>query len=290
MGPIREEVNPEAGGGGGGDVTPVFEPAPSEHAAPHLPIAPTSKPTEAPPAVEPNKPTEEPAPPAAAPPASAPFSADDLTKGIVEGLKPVIAAQTPQHEPTPEQIAAASNQWDPNAEWLSQLFGVDGEVNPEQQVAAIASMRDGFLRQSLTLANALVTRQLAAFQEQLAPLQSFYEKHSGQQAEQQFFQQYPALKDHVGITKTVAQAMANQEFASNAERIKAIATATEAAIKQYDPNFSLTVASPSPQKPQTPTPPSQPVRGGGGAGGSPSTENKPLTPQGKAVAALKDRP
>jgi len=192
--------------------------------------------------------------------------------------------QQPEKELTPEEIAQLTNQWNPTPDFLNRLQGGD-EQDQSLQLQAIEEMRDGFLRQALTVADQMYQQRQQQMEAQLAPLRQHYAELAGRQAEEQFYKSYPGLAKHKDLTTKVAQAIqaSGQQFKTPQEQSQTIASQTESVIKQFDPNFSLTAQTKPTRSSQ---PASQQIGGQGGAGGA-AQSSKPLTPQQRAAEKLK---
>lgn len=281
QGLILEEADQPSGGGGYPDSS-VFSTPDSTGAFDSPTVTPTAKP----------EPTQQ---PQQEPDDQKPDKSPEEPKFTLKQMQELMQSQQivqqqpqpqQQKEYTQEELDKISKKFIANDDFMAQLFGTDEQpTTQKQRVAAVNQLVEGITQHVLILSQAMMQQQLQPLQQNLTTVQGYVTQTAGQQAAQQFYKTYPALQPYGQLTQMVAQNLANQNFPSQEERLKAIATQTEALIKQTQPEFSL-ASAPKPQHQQAPTPATQQTGGGqGGAGNSPKSQT-PTTPSARAAAAL----
>jgi len=202
------------------------------------------------------------------------FDPNEFGESVAKHLVPLLKPAEKAPELTPAEIAKLTNEWQPDDKFLDQLFGDEEGITREQQVAALAQMRDGMMRQSMTLASYYIQQQLAPLQQQLQQFQQVNAETTGAEKEQQFFAKYPALNDFKEITVTVAKAIDKTKFTSEDQLLAAIAKETAQMIKKLKPDFALESVKPKP-KHQAPQLATQQIGSQGGTAGNPFKPNLP---------------
>lgn len=223
--------------------------------------------------------------------------AADLAKQFGEVLgqhfKPVPGengAGTPAKPLTPEEIAKAQkdlNFWEPDDAWLARYD------NLETRRAAILEMRDGQMKQFVTIARALQAQQNEEWSQRFDPVSKMISERQEAERETRFHMAFPQLAApelRPVIAKIATDIHASGGF-NGLDETKAfakIATAVEAVAKQFNPNFKLSAgAAASPTKKSTPSSSNglpTITNGGGGSGGGNGDDRTSGVP--KAVALL----
>lgn len=188
--------------------------------------------------------------------------------------KPAAAPQAPL---TPEQIKELQqklNYWEPDDAFM-QKFG-----NLDTQREAIVSMRDGLVRQIVTIMQHYVGDREENLRGEYQPLIQWREEQESQAREARFGQAYPqlaneALKPVIYGVIAELNKTGTLKGKSEPEIFKAIASGVEAIIQVGTPDFKL-AASAAAVQPKKGNPNSIPVTtpGAGGSGGQSAAGSK----------------
>lgn len=188
--------------------------------------------------------------------------ANQFAETFAKNFKPP-TTEPPKKEMTREEAEKLLNVWKPSPEWLAKLNNMD------TQAAALEEMRDGILRQAVTIAQGLTTEQRQAIDGQYAPVLSFVQQQEGLARDARFNKTYPALAkpEYRDLITGIAQALSAKglRFSSESEAFKAVATGAEAILKQTNPEFKL--GAPASASKSTPPPTAIPTVSGGQRGG-----------------------
>lgn len=162
--------------------------------------------------------------------------AKEFGASVAESLKSTVAA--PAAPPmTKEEASRILNVWEPDDNWYTQYD------NLQTRKDAIASMRDGLIRQADTIAQLRMQEELSKLREEYAPKLSLIEEHTNQQREGRFHESYPQLKNPglQPLINAVTEDLVKQgkTFTSESEMFKAVANGVAAVIKVTNPEFNI---------------------------------------------------
>lgn len=201
------------------------------------------------------------------PPAVPAFDHDRFAAAIAAGLKqaaPPVQQQAPQL--TPEQARKQLNVWEPDDAFI-QKFG-----DLATQKAAIADMRDYFIRQSDTITQLRLQEMQQKFNEQFAPIQQHIQEQAAVARETRFNTQFPTLAkpELRPILSAVIQGLGQQGQLTGDEKtiFTKIAAAVNAVVPQLTPGGSTPAGKPT-GRGLAPTT----SGAGGGGGGNPAPAN-----------------
>jgi len=138
--------------------------------------------------------------------------------------------QTQQRQYTEDEYNRAFNVWQPSDELLAQL----GSEDPTQRKAALKALRDGIVKQTLTLAEARMQMYRdAVYNEHIAPIQSFVSEQQARSFRDDFFKSYPDLAPYETVVEAVAAKLQTTGYQANSrqEVMKRYATDTRKVIK-----------------------------------------------------------
>jgi len=192
------------------------------------------------------------------------------------GFAPAAPKVEPQKQLTPEEAKKLLNVWEPDDAFL-QEFG-----NLETQKAAIAKMRDNFIRQADTVAQLRMQEMQQQLEVRYAPLQNYVTEQEAVARETRFNTQFPDLAkpELRPLLTSIVQGLAAQgalDPKDETKTFKTIATAVEAVIKQTNPNFKLSPASAGGKPNNNGNALRATTSGsGGGGGGKAPASDKPL--------------
>lgn len=193
-----------------------------------------------------------------------------------------------QRQRTPEENEtywAVYNPLKQNPNFVKEFFNLADDVSPailERQTRLLASMQEGFTRQSVIgVRNLLmmavngektpftdaVQKLLGNVDERIAPVQSFVTQAQAEKVRDRFFGEYEALKEpsYNRIVDAAARQISTQNFKSEAEYFKALAETAGELIKGVVPDFDLK-AKPNKRNTNTPRLPRTSAGGTGGSG------------------------
>jgi hypothetical protein len=203
----------------------------------------------------------------------------EFSKSVADALKGTAKPAEPPM--TKEEAAKILNVWEPDDAWYMQYD------NLETRKAAIASMRDGLVKQADTIAQLRMQEALTALREEYAPKMSLIEEHSNAQREERFHGTFPQLKNPglQPLISAVTDDLIKQgkTFTSESEMFKAVADGVAAVIKVTNPEFSLETAGSSPASGGDGRNNSIPVTTPGSGGG---TGRSTPTPKGSSKRGL----
>lgn len=186
--------------------------------------------------------------------------------------------QQEQKQLSPEEAKKLLNVWDPDDAFI-QKFG-----NLDTQKAAIAEMRDFFIKQADTVTQLRMQEFQQQMQQQFAPVQQFVSEQQAAARETKFNGTYPELakSELTPLRDAVINGLATSgalKGKTDADAFKAIAGAMEAVIKQANPTFKLSAGSIPATKTKTTNgnalKPTTGGSGGGGGGKAVDTSGKP---------------
>ena len=132
--------------------------------------------------------------------------------------------------PTTEELEKLFNVWKPSNELIAQLRS----EKPEDAVAALTAIRDGLLKQAMSMAEYRVQQLLKGLQDdQIAPLQSFVSEAQANSFRSDFFTKYPDLEKYETIVDAVAAKLQQSGFkAESREKVmERFATEAQAIVK-----------------------------------------------------------
>ena len=160
--------------------------------------------------------------------------AKEFGASVAESLKTVTK---PEPQMTKEEAAKLLNVWNPDDAWYASYDNLDTRKD------AIASMRDGLIRQADTIAQLRMQEEFAKLREEYAPKMSLIEEQTNRQREERFHGTYPQLKNP-GLQPLISAVTENlvkegKTFTSESEMFKAVANGVAAVIKVTNPEFNI---------------------------------------------------
>lgn len=195
-----------------------------------------------------------------------------------------------QRQRTPEENEAYWAVYNPlkqNPNFVKEFFNLADDVSPailERQTRLLASMQEGFTRQSVIgVRNLLmmavngektpftdaVQKLLGNVDERIAPVQSFVTQAQAEKVRDRFFGEYESLKEpqyaRIIDAAAASQTMLTKKFSSETEYFKALAETAGELIKGVVPDFDLK-AKPTKRNTNTPRLPRTSAGGTGGSG------------------------
>jgi hypothetical protein len=190
------------------------------------------------------------------------FDASALSRGIVEGLSPLL--RQPQQQMSQED--AIRHLRVPVDVQLISLMR-DPETPPAQAQAAMQQLMDNMMQRSLQLSGQAVKSEFSQFTPQLQALQQAHQEQQITSLVTETMRKFPALKGKAQVVRRALNELGQQGISprSKTEAMKLLAKQAGRTIRQIDPNFSLKT-----QKSSNFVAP----RSGGG-GGRPQTGGKP---------------
>lgn len=175
------------------------------------------------------------------------FDPAKFTKEFSSSVAEALKGTVPQQQTPPlskEEAAKILNVWEPDDTWYMQYDNLTTRKD------AIASMRDGLIRQADTIAQMRMNEALQALREEYEPKLSFVEEHANEQRQVRFQESFPQLKNP-GLQPLISAVTDNfikegKTFTSESEMFKAVANGVAAVIKATNPEFTLETAGSSP--------------------------------------------
>ena len=131
---------------------------------------------------------------------------DDITEILKSaGVGSSSVTSTPVTEirqpPSVEELEKTFNVWKPSAELVAQLRS----EKPEDALAALAQIRDGLLRQAMTMAEYRVQQLLKGMREnELSPIQTYVSEQQATSFRNDFFKTNPDLEQYETLIDGVA--------------------------------------------------------------------------------------
>lgn len=202
---------------------------------------------------------------------------------LAEKFKPAETPPATGDKMDPAEAEKLLNVWKPTKEWIAR-FG-----NLETQEAALAELRDGFIKHGDTISQFRMRELQRAIETKYEPVLKFMESYQNEQATHRFNTKYeqladPALRPVIdSITDKLTKT--NKKFDSEEKLFDAIATEAEKAIQAVNKDFKLTAgSSPATNKTnKSQSANSIPVTTPGAGGGSAAKTNKAEVKRGIAV-------
>lgn len=194
------------------------------------------------------------------------FDANALSRGIVEGLSPLL--RQPQQQMSQED--AIRHLRVPVDEQLISLIR-DPETAPAKAQAAMQQLMDNMMQRSLQLSGQAVKSEFAQFTPQIQALQQAHQEQQVTSLITETMRKFPALKGKAQVVRRALNELGQQGIAprSKTEAMRLLAKQAGRTIRQIDPNFSL--------KTQKSSSFVSPRSGGGGGrqqtGGKPAWQN-----------------
>lgn len=201
-----------------------------------------------------------------------------IERALKEGFEKVIPKPEQQVQKevqlTPEQEDQLLGRWKPDDKFLELLDNED----PKVRLNAVAHMRDGIIKQALTMTKFLVDQAVEGIQSQVAPINQERQLTAQEKGREAFYSVYPSLKgegenDYSDFLRLAVEDLRKEGFVpkSSADAMKTIATRAEERIKKFNPKFEL--GTPTAQTTKTKaktTMPKQAQTSPGGGGGAAS--------------------
>ena len=207
--------------------------------------------------------------------------AKEFGQSVAESLKTTVQPQEPPM--SKEEAAKLLNGWEPDDAWYRDYD------NLETRAQAIASMRDGMIRQADTIAQLRMQEAVQALKDEFAPKLSLVEEQTNRQREERFHGNFPQLKNPglQPLISAVTEDLVKQgkTFTSESEMFKAVADGVAAVIKVTNPEFKLETAGSIPAKQEGRNSNQIPVTtpGAGGGTGATTGQTKGSAKRGLAV-------
>lgn len=160
---------------------------------------------------------------------------------LAEKFKPAEPVEKVVDKMDPAEAEKLLNVWKPTKEWIAR-FG-----NLETQEAALAELRDGFIKHGDTISQFRMRELQRAIETRYEPVLKFMESYQNEQATSRFNAKYeqladPALRPVIdSITDKLTKT--GKKFDSEEKLFDAIATEAEKAIQAVNKDFKLTVGS-----------------------------------------------
>lgn len=197
-----------------------------------------------------------------------------LAQQIAQAIKQVMPQpqQQPQ-QPAPmseEQMAQIFKRFVPNEELIQGLFSADAQ--PQIRGAKLREFVQGIVQEAVATAGVYQQLALQQLQEQWQPALTAAQELQRKQTFDEFYNDFPVLKDHEPVVKAVLPTIASAPDlpSDRKEMFKRIATETEKLIKTSRPDFVLNPnGGGNPQGQQQQQSAAPPSLGGGGRGGAP---------------------
>jgi hypothetical protein len=148
---------------------------------------------------------------------------DDIASILREagiGTQPAAKAQPEaKTPPTQDELEKMFNVWKPSAELIAQLRA----EKPEDAVAAIVAMRDGMLKQVMTMVEFRTKQIMDKLQaDNIAPLQQYVSEAQATSFRNDFFVKYPDLNKYEALVDAVAAKLQQSGFhADNRDAVMA---------------------------------------------------------------------
>lgn len=194
------------------------------------------------------------------------FDASALSRGIVDGLTPLLrqAPQQMSQEDALKQVRVPVDE---------QLIAMlrDPETPPAKAQAAMQALMDNMMQRSLQLSGAAFKSEFSQVTPQLQALQQAHQEQQITSLVTETMRKFPALKGKAQVVRRALNELGQQGIAprSKTEAMKLLAKQAGRTIRQIDPNFTLKTQKSSGFIP--------PRSGGGGGrqqtGGKPAWQN-----------------
>ena len=133
-------------------------------------------------------------------------------------------------ELTPEQFEKAFNVYQPSEELVKRLT----DESPAVRIKAIQDLRDGVMRQAMTMMEYRMNQHLAALRSQsIEPLQTYVSERQATEFHDEFFKKYPDLAPYELIVDAVAAKLQSKGFTagSRSDIMKRFADDSKAAVQ-----------------------------------------------------------
>ena len=156
----------------------------------------------------------------------------EILKSAGVGERPAAAVDSgaKREPPSEAELEKMFNVWKPSPELIAQLRS----EKPEDAIAALTLIRDGLLKQAMTMAEYRVQQLLTKLHdEQLAPLQTYVSEAQANSFRNDFFEKYPDLTKYESLVDAVAAKLQQAGFQgkSRDEVMKKFADETKAVVK-----------------------------------------------------------
>lgn len=201
---------------------------------------------------------------------------------LAEKFKPAEPSAPTVDKMDPAEAEKLLNVWKPTKEWIAR-FG-----NLETQEAALAELRDGFIKHGDTISQYRMRELQKAIEVKYEPVLKFMESYQNEQATNRFNTKYgqladPALRPVIdSITEKLSKT--GKKFDSEEKLFDAIASEAEKAIQSINKDFKLTVgSSPATTKTKSSSSGGIPVMTPGAGGSSASKGDKAPVKRGLSV-------
>lgn len=178
--------------------------------------------------------------PGASQPASTPDSgaagqiglSQEQFQELLSRVNPPQPAGQPQKQYSMEDFNRAFNVMQVD-DTLLQAFGATEENAPMLR-RAIEQMRDGFVRQSMTMAEYVIQQRLAEIAERYAPVEEVATEYRTEKLKAEFYGKYPDLKglDELAIMVRDQFVREGKKFPTKDKALQAVAEAVRAKVKQ----------------------------------------------------------
>lgn len=197
----------------------------------------------------------------ATPPAS--LTAEDIAAAIKSaGLGQPAAQAAPATQYTQADFDKAFNVWNPDAALIAQLRG-EGDA----PLKAILAMREGLVRQAVTMASYIVKQAEEKFQQQMEPIHSDFTQRQIEKAYGDFFKTNEDLKPYESVCQAVVAQMQSEKlnFVDKPAAFKALAERVRSVVKNLPGGNGALPTTPGGNG--SPSPTRMPPLSRGGQGG-----------------------
>jgi hypothetical protein len=163
------------------------------------------------------------------------LSKEDIAAILKEagvGERPAAVAATERAAPpTADELEKMFNVWKPDAALLTQLRS----EKPEDALAALTLIRDGLLKQAMTMAEYRVQQLLKGLtDEHITPLHEFVTEAQATSFRNDFFEKYPDLEKYEALVDAVAAKLQASGFKGDSREavMKKFSDETQLVVKQ----------------------------------------------------------
>lgn len=209
-----------------------------------------------------------------APVSPKPFDPNEFAKQFGESFARSLPAAKKDEAPplTPEEAKKLLRVWEPDDDFLAKFD------NLETRREMLLKLRDGFVGQGDAIAQYRLQEAIQGIHQQYAPVLSYVQQQMVERQEQEFYTEYPVLKNEKlkPLIMAVAKDMQarGEVSADSKENFKRLAAGVESVIKVSNPDFTLKTPASSTSSPTRNSagriPSTTSGSGGGGGGKAPA--------------------
>lgn len=174
------------------------------------------------------------------PPVAPVLTADAIAEAMKKaglGGQPAAAAAQPERQLSQEDLDRAFQTWHPTPELLTQIT-----AGGENGLKALMAMRDGLVRQAVTMASLIVQDRMQKYQDefrpQFEPVLSYVNEARVAQMYKEFYEENKDLTQYDAVVRAAVDQMKSEklQFATKKEGFKTLADRTRAILKSI-PGF-----------------------------------------------------